>query len=148
MIRYGPNYFVVHGKSCTFTLSKKGCFMSSSFKKHSKLHQGCLKIKCVWVLLMPKIQCWILSHVTRLLVTRWEILALERSIRGNSQIYTQFSSFWPRDTLNSASAVRTTAGICTRTYNVNCKFTICACHLALCFHTNRCEENFPKLIRG
>lgn len=112
IIRNGPNDFGIHRKNCTSTLSEKGCFMSSSFKKLSKLHQGCLKTKCVWVPLMPKIQCWIPSHVPGLLLMSWEILALESSMIGNSQIYTQFSSFWPRDSLfNSASAVRTTAGL-------------------------------------
>lgn len=35
-----------------------------------------------------------------------------------------------------------------RIYNVNYKFTICAYHLALFFHINRCEENFSRLVRG
>lgn len=156
IIRNGPNDFGIHRKNCTSTLSEKGCFMSSSFKKLSKLHQGCLKTKCVWVPLMPKIQCWIPSHVPGLLLMSWEILALESSMIGNSQIYTQFSSFWPRDTVFSIQhqlwgllqAWGKNRREHTCIYNVNYKFTICACHLVLSFHINRREENFPRLIRG
>lgn len=59
---------------------------------------------------MPKIQCWIPSHVPGLWLTRLEILALKRSASENSQIYRELFSFWPRDAnFNLASAARTTA---------------------------------------
>ena len=78
------------------------------------------------------------------------------SKRKLTDLYTTLLLLAQRQTLfNSASAVRSTSSLREKQgrarmsiYNVNYKFTICACHLALFFHINRCEENFSRLVRG